>query len=203
MRFFWKNIRLKKLLFALLVAGLPIISNAQEDTSLVNKLNAMLSFTQAKDFEKVMEYTYPKLFTILPQKSMIGSMKFAFDSEDFTVELDSLKILKIFPIFKINDTSYVKVRHTMLMKIKFLEPYDTLKKELKEIMVSFMSQKYGEENVRLDPVANSVNVFVTPDIVGIKDNSSKWTFVNLNEDKPQILNMLFSKEVLDKLKEYK
>ena len=130
-------------------------------------------------------------------------MKIAFDSEDFTIELDSLKILKIFPIFKINDTSYVKVRHSMLLKIKYLEPYDSLKKELKELMVSFMSQKYGEENVRLDPVANSVNIFVTPYMVGIKHNFSKWAFVNLNEDQPKILNMLFSKEVLDKLKEYK
>ena len=203
MRFFWKKYYMRNLFLALLLNSFAVIGNAQEDTSLVNRLNVIFSFTQAKDFEKVMEYTYPKLFTIVPKKTMIATMKFTFDSEDFTIELDSIKILKIFPIFKINDTSYVKVRHTMLMKIKFLEPYDTLKKELKEIMVSFMSQKYGEENVRLDPVANSVNVFVTPDIVGIRDNISKWTFVNLNEDKPQILNMLFSKEVLDKLNEYK
>ena len=194
---------MRNLFLALLLNSFAVIGNAQEDTSLVNRLNIIFSFTQAKDFEKVMEYKYPKLFTIVPKKTMIGTMKFAFDSEDFTIELDSIKILKIFPIFKINDTSYVKVRHTMLMKIKFLEPYDSVKKELSEIMVSFMSQKYGGENVRLDPVANSVNIFVTPDMIGIKDNSSKWTFVNLNEDKPQILNMLFSKEVLDKLKEYK
>jgi hypothetical protein len=40
-------------------------------------------------------------------------------------------------------------------------------------------------------------------MVGIKYNSSKWTFANLNEDNPQMLNMLFGKQVLDKLKEYK
>ena len=32
--------------------------------------------------------------------------------------------MKIFPVFKINDTSYVKVKHTMLMKMKYKEPYD-------------------------------------------------------------------------------
>jgi hypothetical protein len=193
---------MKKLFLALLIAGIPIISNAQEDTSLVSRVNAILSFTQTKDLEKVMEYTYPKLFTIVPKETMIGTMKIAFESEDYTIELDSLKILKIFPIFKINDTSYVKVRHTMLMKIKFIDPYDSLTKELKETMISFMSQKYGGGNVRFDPVANSVNIFITPDMVGIKDNSSKWTFANLNEDNPQMLNRLFGKQVLDKLKEY-
>ena len=194
---------MKRLFLALLINGLAVICNAQEDTSLVNRVNAILSFTQIKDLEKVMEYTYPKLFTIVPRETMIATMKIAFDSEDFTIELDSLKILKIFPIFKFNDTSYVKVRHTMLMKIKYIEPYDSLQKELKEYMVSFMSQKYGEGNVRFDPVANSMNIFMTPDMVGIKDNKTKWTFVNLNEDKPQMLDMLFGKQVLDKLKEYK
>ena len=194
---------MKKLFLALLVNGLVVFGNAQEDTSLVNRVNAILSFTQVKDLEKVMEYTYPKLFTIVPRESMIAAMKIAFDSEDFTIELDSVKILKIFPIFKINDTSYVKVRHTMLMKIKYIEPYDSLQKELKEYMVSFMSQKYGEGNVRFDPVANSLNIFMTPDMVGVKTNSTKWTFANLNEDNPKMLNMLFGKKVLDKLKEYK
>ena len=193
---------MKKLFLALLVNGLAVFANAQDDTSLVNRINAMLSFTQVKDLEKVVEYTYPKLFTIVPKESLIAAMKTAFESEDFIIELDSIKILKIFPIFKINDTSYVKVKHTMLMKMKYIEPYDSTQKEQKEFMVSLMSQKFGEGNVRFDPVANSVNIFMTPDMVGIKDKSSKWTFANLNEDNPQMLNMLFSKQVLDKLKEY-
>ena len=90
----------------------------------------------------------------------------------------------------------------MLMKMKYTEPYDSTQKESRDLMVSLMSQKFGEGNVRFDPVANSLNIFMTPDMVGIKDNSSRWSFANLNEDQPQILTMLFSKEVLDKLKEY-
>jgi len=194
---------MKKLFLVLLVACLAIISNAQEDTSLVNRINAMLSFTQVKDLEKVMEYTYPKLFTIVPKEALITAMKSAFESEEFIIELDSIKILKIFPIFKIKDTSYVKVRHTMLMKMKYIQPYDSTQNEQKEFMASLMTQKFGEGNVRFDPVANSLNIFMTPDMVGIKYNSSKWTFANLNEDNPKMLNMLFGKQVLDKLKEYK
>ena len=163
----------------------------------------MLSFTQVKDLEKVMEYTYPKLFTIVPKEALITAMKSAFESEEFIIELDSVKILKIFPIFKIKDTSYVKVRHTMLMKMKYIQPYDSTQKEQKEFMASLMTQKFGEGNVRFDPVANSLNIFMTPDMAGIKYNSSKWTFANLNEDNPKMLNILFGKQVLDKLKEYK
>ncbi len=194
---------MKKTFLFLLFVGAVIIGKAQEDTSLVNRLNTILSLTQVKDLEKVMDYTYPKLFTIAPKEAIIAAMKSAFESEDFNIELDSLKILKIFPIFKINDTSYVKVKHTMLMKMKYIKPYDSTQREEKEFMVSLMSQRFGEGNVRYDPVTNSLNIFMTPDMVGIKTGSTKWSFANLNEDNPQMLNMLFGKQVLDKLKEHK
>lgn len=193
---------MQKLFLSFLFIGLAALGKAQEDTSLVNRVNTMLSLTQIKNLEKVMDYTYPKLFTIVPREAMISAMKAAFESDDFTIELDSVKLLKIFPIFKINDTSYVKVRHTMLMKMKYTEPYDSSQKEQRGFMVSLMAQRFGEGNVRFDPVSNSLNIFMTPDMVGIKDKSSKWTFANLNEDNPQILDMLFGKQVLDKLKEF-
>ena len=163
----------------------------------------MLKLTKVKDLEKVMDYTYPKLFTIVPRNALIKAMKNVYETEDFTIELDSVNVVKIFPVFVINDTSYVKVRHTMLMKMKYKEPYDTADKESKEFMVAMMEQKYGEGNARFDPVANSLNVFMTPDMVGIKPKSSNWTFANLNEDNPAMLNMIFSKQVLAKLRGYK
>ena len=91
----------------------------------------------------------------------------------------------------------------MLMKMKYKAPYDSTQKEEKEFMVSLMQQKYGEANVRFDPVANSLNIFMTPDMVGVKSKSTNWTFANLNEDNPAMLNMLFSKQVLTRLKEFK
>ena len=191
---------MKKLLFVLLVAGLPIISHAQ-DTSLVNRVNEMLKLTQLKDLEKVMDYTYPKLFTIVPRETLINAMKSVYETEEFTVELDSVKIHTIFPVFVINDTSYVKVKHTMLMKMMYKEP--TTDKESKQFMVSLMQEKFGEGNVRFDPVANSLNIFMVPDMVGIKTKTSTWTFANLNEDNPTMLNMLFNKQVLDKLGAFK
>ena len=194
---------MKKIFLSLLPLVFAIIGNAQQDTSLVYRVNEMLKLTKVKDLEKVMDYTYPKLFTIAPRSAMIAAMKNVYETEDFTIELDSINVVKIFPVFVIKDTSYVKVRHTMLMKMKYKEPYDSTQKEEKEFMVSLMQQKYGEANVRFDPVANSLNIFMTPDMVGVKSRSTNWTFANLNEDNPAMLNMLFSKQVLTRLKEFK
>jgi len=194
---------MKTISLSLLFLVFGIIANAQQDTSLVNRVNKMLKLTQLKDLEKVMDFTYPKLFTIAPREALIEVMKNTYETDDYIIELDSVNVVTIFPIFKINDTSYAKVKHTMLMKMKYKEPYDTADKESKELMVSLMQQKFGEGNVRFDPIANSMNIFMIPDMVGIKTRSSNWTFANLNEDNPAMLNMLFSKQVLNKLKEFK
>ena len=198
-----ENFSMKTINLALLFLGFGLICHSQQDTSLVYRVNQMLKLTQLKDIEKVMDYTYPKLFTIVPKETLIDAMKSAYDTDDFTIEIDSVNIQKIFPVFKVDDTSYIKVKHTMLMKMKYKEAYDTANKEEKQFMVSIMEEKFGKGNVRFDPVANSLNIFMTPDLVGIKPNSFTWTFVTLNEDNPQMLNTLFSKQVLDKLKEFK
>ena len=203
MRFFWKNFSMKSIFLSLIFFVFGVIGNAQQDTSLVNRVNEMLKLTQVKDLEKVMDFTYPKLFTIAPREALIEVMKNTYETDEYIIELDSVNVVTIFPIFKINDTSYAKVKHTMLMKMKYKEPYDTADKESKEFMVSLMQQKFGEGNARFDPIANSLNILMVPDMVGIKTKTSNWTFANLNEDNPAMLNMLFSKQVLNKLKEFK
>lgn len=194
---------MKSIFLGLSFVFFGIIVNAQQDTSLVSRVNEMLKLTQSKDIEKVMDYTYPKLFTIAPRETLITAMKSAYDTEEFTIEFDSVKIHTLFPVFVINDTSYVKVKHTMLMKMQYKEPYDTADKESREFMISLMQEKFGKGNVRFDLVANSLNIFMIPDMVGIKTKTSNWTFANLDDDNPAMLNMLFSKQVLDKLGKFK
>jgi len=194
---------MKSIFLNLIFLVFGVIANAQQDISLVNRVNEMLRLTRLKDLEKVMDYTYPKLFTIAPRETLIEVMKNTYETDEYIIELDSVNVVTIFPIFKINDTSYAKVKHTMLMKMKYKEPYDTTDKDSKEFMVSLMQQKFGEGNVRFDPIANSLNILMVPDMVAIKTKSSNWTFANLDEDNPAVLNMLFSKQVLNKLKEFK
>ena len=194
---------MKTLFLLVFFTVLGIAGRAQQDTALINRVNQMLAVTQTKDLEKIMDYTYPKLFKIAPRELMIATMKESYDSEEFSIELDSIKIITVFPVFVVADTSYVKVRHTMLMKMKYKQALDTSDMESKNMLVNILEQKYGTGNVRFDAIANSLNISMKPNIVGIKDKSSNtWTFANLDEDNPALLEMLFSKAVRDKLKEY-
>lgn len=203
MRFFWKNFAMKTLFLLVFFTALGMAGGAQQDTALVNRINQMLTLTQKKDLEKIMDYTYPKLFEIASRELMIATLKETYDSEEFSIEIDSIRIINIYPVFVIKDTSYVKVKHTMLMRMKYKQPVDTNDTDIRNTLVSILEQRYGEGNVRFDAVANSLNISMKPDMVGIKDKTSNtWTFANLDEDNPALLEMLFSQAVRDKLKEY-
>jgi hypothetical protein len=189
------------LLFSLIMAeGLA----AQQDTALVNRLFATMQFTKLMDLEKVLDYTYPKLFTIATREQMLEVLKSTFETDEYSTELDSLKIDTIFPVFSIGAGSFTKVKHTMLMRMLYKEPFDTADTEGINILVSLMEGQFGKGNVWFDKMRNSLNVTMQADMVAIKDElSPQWTFVNLDEDNPVILDLLFSKEVIARMKEFK
>lgn len=201
---FGKILSMKALVFVALSFVFGSTAYSQEDTALLRRVNEMLRLTQQKDLEKIMDYTYPKLFDIAPRDLMIDALNETYENDDFIIELDSINVVTIFPIFVINDTSYVKIIHSMLMKMRYKEPLDTSDMESKNMLVSILEPKYGMGNVRFDSAANSLNIFMKPDMVGIKDKTSNtWTFVNLSDDNPAMLEILFNESVRNKLKEYK
>jgi len=88
----------------------------------------------------------------------------------------------------------------MLMRMKFNEVPDSA--EIAGI-AALMEEEHGKGNVRYDKKTNTLILFMTPDLVAIKDEfSPEWTFVNYNEE-GGLAPLLFSKEVIEKLKEYK
>ena len=172
---------------------------------MARRLNETLLYTKNMDLEKILDYTYPKLFKIVSRDQMLEVLKGTFDNEEFSTTLDSLQISQIYPIFKLEDESFAKVKHTMIMRMKFKEPLDTADGiEDRELFADIMGQQFGEGNVRYDEATDQIVISLLSDMVAIKyKEDGIWYFVNYDEDEPMIINMLFSKAVQDKLKEYK
>lgn len=175
-----------------------------EGATLEQRLADFMKANDKMDFEKVMDYTYPKLFTLAPRAQLVKAMKDAFNNEEVKVELDSLRIDTVFSVFKIGDGSYAKVRYTMNMLMDFGVAKDSSGSDDKksDYILQSITAKYGAENVSADEKTGVITIRNTSDMVAVKDEYAKeWSFVNLNKEDPMI-NKLFSKEVLDKLDTY-
>ena len=118
---------MKKLFFAFIVLIFCACGSSKKkvtdtgngkEAPLEQRLADFMKVNDEMDFEKVMDYTYPKLFTLAPREQLVKVMKDAFSSEEVKIELDSMRVDTVFAVFKIGDGSYAKVRYSMNMYAK-------------------------------------------------------------------------------------
>lgn len=178
---------------------------SQNDPELNKRLQLFLEASKAMDFEKIMDYTYPKLFTIATREQMIEVIKSTFDNEEMKITMDSLMVDSVYRSFAIKQNSYAKIRYSMKMIMKFKskeEDNQEEKRQMREFMLPLMKKQFGDNKVRLDE-AGLFHIKTITYMVAIKDEYAKeWCFVNLNES-DSLAKKILSKELLDKLATYK
>jgi hypothetical protein len=195
------NFSMRNTLFLTLLSAFFSLSGlAQQDPKLMTRIDSMMKVTQASNFEKLLDYTYPRLFTLVPREQLIEAMKNGLDTEEFSTTMDSVILTKVYPVFSLEGGQYAKLKHTMLIRMKFKQ---TLSKEQFTSVVPSMEEVFGKGNVRLDQANNTVVIFKLAEMVAIKDEYAKeWSFVTYNEN-DETVALLFSKDLIEKLKEYK
>jgi hypothetical protein len=196
---------MKKRIVAFLISLVLFVDlTAQQDTALINRLNNVLKYTQLMDMDKVLDLTYPKLFTIVPRVDLLELMQNSFETDEFSSTLDSLKVDTVFPVFEIQDESFAKVKHTMLMRMKFKNTTDSAAEASNGVMIGLLASQFGEDHVRFDKPNNTITISMLSKMIAVKNKSENlWYFVNFDEENKEMLDLLFSEEVQTKLTEYK
>jgi len=198
---------MKKISILLSLLFVQLILLGQKDSSLERRLAEFMQVNDEMDLNKVLDYTYPKLYTIVPRDQMLEVLQNTFDNENMSIRLDSLHINTIYPVFRLENGSYAKVIYSMSMGMAFKNNEDSLtaekKKERDDFLLSSLSEQYGAGNVSIDPVSGYLKIKMVSPMVAVKDEYAKqWSFVNFKENDP-VTNRLFSKEILKKMATYK
>lgn len=202
--FFDKNL-MKKIIFAatLLISSVPCWSQTPADSiDLVKRLTEFMDYNRALDIPKVIDYSYPKLFEIVPRETIIESMQQTFDNDEMKIGMDSLAVNKIHPLFALNAGLYARVEYSMVMRIKFKQAEEQEEEKVASMLQSFRSM-YGSENVWYDKKEKRLNIFQKTSMAALKDEpKEKWTFVNIKKDDP-LMTRLLDKTLIEKLESYK
>jgi hypothetical protein len=222
---------MKKIVFAFTIFLFCACSSSKKktadtgsDNALEQRLAEFMKVNDEMNLDKVMEYIYPKLFTLVARPDLEKAMKLGVDNEKVKIEMDSLKVDTLYPVFQMGKASYAKIKYSMIMLMDFHTPDDSVATQSppskntginhsigddaypapqKTLMVSLLAQQYGPLNVSLDNKTGLIKVRTINPIVAVKDEFAKeWCFVNLKEEDP-FIKKLFSPEVLDKLATYK
>lgn len=199
---------MKKITLLICLLLVQFILLGQKDSALERRLAEFMQVNDVMDLNKVLDYTYPKLYTIVPRDQMLEVLQNTFENENMSIQLDSLHINTIYPVFNLENGSYAKVIYSMNMLMAFKNnKEDSLtpekKKDRDDFLLSSLSEQYGAGNVSIDPVSGYLKIKMVSPMVAVKDEYAKqWSFVNFKENDP-VTNRLFSKEILKKMATYK
>ena len=81
---------MKTILLLLLFTGISVLSKGQTDPILQQRATLIMKATDSVDMDKILDLTYPKLFTIVPREQMAEALLEAFNTEEFTITIDSI-----------------------------------------------------------------------------------------------------------------
>ena len=189
--------RMKKLAFLVLLHTV-LTSQAQNvnDAQLTNRLQEYISLTKKLDFEKAMDYTHPKLFTIAPRKMVVQAMNQAFTSKEMKIRFDSMSIASISPVYKFNNASYRKIDYYMALTVSLSDSTDLKNAELAEFMQLSFEAGFPGKKVIVDTVNNAIKVAGNEIMFAIKDPTVKeWMFLGYDKSKPEMITKLYPKQV--------
>ena len=199
-------IALSILVFSACGSSKKKVETADNGSSMEQRLTEFMKLNEEMNLEKIMDYVYPKLFTIVSRKDLLQAMKDGFNSDEVKIDIDSMKLDKIHPTFEMDNASYAKINYSMVMLMDFKKAKDTTDKvdpEQNEFMRKTMAAEYGEENVSVDETTGVIKIKASSIMVAVKEQSDKeWYFVNLKEEDP-MMTKIFSKEVIEKIGTYK
>lgn len=179
---------MKNIMFAiLLITGLSAI--AQDQKTLEQRAQQMINFTSESQHDQLLDYTYPKVFEIVPRDVLKGALSGMMKGDGFTIVLlQTPGNFKFTPIKKIEGGSYSVIDYDLAMKMIFDEPIPNA--EVTETIKAFRDAMQSED-VTYNPATNTMTIKKRSQMVGVADASTKniWTFVN-NDGGPLLKKIL-------------
>lgn len=189
-----------QLVFLVLFLAGAVPAAAQADPSLQRRLGEYIALTRSLNFDSLMSYIHPKLFSIAPREQMVQVMKSTFQGdEDIEILLDSMETGTISKPFLAAGGTYTKIAYSMVIKLRMKK--EDPEKPASSMMMTLFQSQYGKENVRYDETTRFYIIRIRTYMVGVKDSESpEWTFLSFKPE-DAITARLLPKAVIEQLKQ--
>lgn len=185
----------------ILVSSISLVSlflfGQAVDEELNMRLNEYIELSKKADFEGIMDYTHPKLFTLAPRAEIIKAFESIYENEDMSIRFDSMRVLKISPSFIHELTSYKKVDYFMSFSMHFKDSSTWDDAEFADMMIAMMKSGLAGMNIIYDKEKKAFIISGNTIMFAIKDNGKLWMFLGYDEDKKKFAEMIMPEKVFN------
>ncbi|MEQ9265649.1 MAG: hypothetical protein RLN81_10540 [Balneolaceae bacterium] len=194
---FWGLTNSRKLLFLFLFVFITTkVSAQQSDKDILNtKLSQYFDLLSNENYVEMMDYVYPKVFTIVPKEEMIKAFEEVLDGMKFA--FSDMEIQWIEPVFS-EDFQLVKY----LSRIEIVLISEDVKSSIVlNSMAAYFENEDGFSNLEVDTDNFKISGNMGKYILAIsEDEYPGWYFMEFDQDNPQLLNLLLSSDLIESVK---
>lgn len=173
-----------------------ITLQAQEKSNILPLMEKIIQKSIDKDYDGVMDLTYPKVFEIANRQQMIALITSVLENEDFQI-----KILPTAPEIKISEVKnllggrYSLIHYNNAMTLKFKNLQNLNPNEF----LPLLKESFPHSVVNYNKETQSFDILIRSRNLAISDEYThgKWRFLNANPQDGQILRLLLDEQILN------
>ncbi|MCL9808379.1 hypothetical protein [Flavobacterium luminosum] len=186
-----------KKIFYLFVLFVSTQMFSQNIESLKTKANQAYKASAEMDFDKILELTYPKLFSIMPKESLKEIIKQTFEGNpEFKIKMIAVEPnFNFSEIKKIDGQTFCVIKHNNALEMVF-----TNKISDPNAVTDLFKSSMKADDVTYNAEKNSILIKLISTMIAVADDSTKneWTFLN-NDNDGQLMTLLFSEKIKKEL----
>lgn len=197
---------MKKSIAATAFCLAAVFLNAQttgDSLELRRDMETYLRVCQALEYDSIVGFMPPKMFSLVSKGELKDMMQGAFESPEFKMSFGDMRFLSVQPVVKSSDRLFTMVGYEMDMAITFEGEQDS---SFVNILRSVFEGQYGKENVR--PDANNparINIFIpNKKMFALREPGwDSWKFFEdkrnqTDEQGEKVMEMVIPQEVLER-----
>lgn len=188
---------MKKIFYTALLVLASYSGFSQDAASMKAGAQALIDKTVAKDYNALLDMTYPKLFELAPREAVLESLKSTFDgNQGFKIVMLPMAPNFVFgPIKKIGTQSFAIIDHDNSLQVIWEEPIPA---DEIENYVGLFKTNMKTENVSYDAAKKTMNIKAKAKMVAVADETTKnkWTYLTYSD---QMFAVLFDENIKKQL----
>jgi len=191
---------MKKLSYLFIILLVSKAGFSQADPSLNRRLKEYTRLTMGGNFEELIEYMHPRLYTLAPREELIESFKNTYENEVMKIKIEKIENRSISNPFKLEGVQYRKVDYYMLMYASFKDEGMTSDSATNNMMVSILRKGLPDKEISYDASSKRIVIKGMYVLIAIKDNpQTPWLFLG-DDGNNETVKKLFPQEVIEHFK---
>jgi hypothetical protein len=184
-------------IITLFLFSTSLMAQVKVNPDIQKKVDAFISLSNEKKWNEAFDLMYPKLFSKVPKQDLIDMMT-GMDQDGLTLQRNNVKLDSVFKPLKDENETFVRLEYTgdLIVAVTKGSLYDT-PSSIQSMSTQFETS-YGESNVKWDSDNKKYSIQTHISMMAIK-SGDQWYLVEINNDQKELMQFLFSENVMKTL----